>query len=250
MQYYSLKNKSIKSSFKQAVLGGIAEDKGLYFPNKIEKLNEKFYNDLINLSELEISFEVMKQFVGKEINSNKLIEILEDTISFDFPLIKLSKNIYTLELFHGPTMAFKDVGARFMSRCINYFINNTNKKVSVLVATSGDTGGAVASGFNNISGTEVIILYPKGRVSDIQEKQLTTNGNNVRAFEVDGSFDDCQKMVKDAFVDKDLKKTHNLTSANSINVARWLPQSLYYFFTMKKFAELNILNKVSFFSNF
>ena len=148
MQYYSLKNKSIKSSFKQAVLAGIAEDKGLYFPNKIEKLNDKFYNDLINLSELEISFEVMKHFVGKEINSNKLIEILEDTISFDFPLIKLSKNIYTLELFHGPTMAFKDVGARFMSRCINYFINNTNKKVSVLVATSGDTGGAVASGFN------------------------------------------------------------------------------------------------------
>ena len=246
MKYYSLKNKSIKSSFKQAVLAGIAEDKGLYFPNKIEKLNEKFYNDLINLSELEISFEVMKQFVGNEINSNKLIEILEDTISFDFPLIKLSKNIYTLELFHGPTMAFKDVGARFMSRCINYFINNTNKKVSVLVATSGDTGGAVASGFNNISGTEVIILYPKGRVSDIQEKQLTTNGKNVRAFEVDGSFDDCQKMVKDAFVDKDLKKTHNLTSANSINVARWLPQSLYYFFTMKKFEELSILNKVVF----
>ena len=176
MQYYSLKNKSIKSSFKQAVLAGIAEDKGLYFPNKIEKLNDKFYNDLINLSELEISFEVMKQFVGNEINSKKLIEILEDTISFNFPLIKLSKNISPLELFHGPTMAFKDVGARLMSRCINYFINNTNKKVSVLVATSGDTGGAVASGFNNISGTEVIILYPKGRVSDIQEKQLTTNG--------------------------------------------------------------------------
>jgi threonine synthase len=239
MKYYSLNHNAPEVSFKEAVIQGLASDKGLYFPQTITPLNPAFFNVIENLSHNDIAFDVIQQFVGDEIPEDNLREIIKDTLSFDFPVVEVEKGIYSLELFHGPTMAFKDVGARFMSRCLAYF--NKDKKDSkntVLVATSGDTGGAVASGFLGVDGVDVVILYPSGKVSDIQEKQLTTLGKNIKALEVDGVFDDCQDMVKKAFLDETL--THkNLTSANSINIARWLPQMFYFFFAYKALKSQN-----------
>src|SRR6056300_414938 len=220
MNYYSLHHKSPKTTFKNAVINGIAQDRGLYFPENITPLSRDFIKNIENYSNHEIAFEAIKQFVGDEIPENKLKEIIAETVSFDFPVVPINKNIGTLELFHGPTMAFKDVGAKFMAKCLEYFNKDNNDEVTVLVATSGDTGGAVANGFLGAKGVNVVILYPSGKVSDIQEKQLTTLGKNITAIEVDGVFDDCQEMVKTAFLDKEITKT--LTSANSINVARWL----------------------------
>lgn len=232
MNYYSLHHKSPKSTFKNAVVNGIAPDRGLYFPESITPLSEDFIKNIDTYSEHEIAFKAIQQFIGDEIPEKKLKEIIEATVSFDFPVVDVDKNIGTLELFHGPTMAFKDVGAKFMAKCLEYFNQNNNEEVTVLVATSGDTGGAVANGFLGTKGVNVVILYPSGKVSDIQEKQLTTLGQNIKALEVDGTFDDCQDMVKTAFLDNEITKT--LTSANSINIARWLPQMFYFFFAYKQ----------------
>jgi threonine synthase len=239
MKYYSLNHNAPNVSFQEAVIQGLASDKGLYFPETISALPQSFFDNIENLSNEEIAFQAIQQFVGDEIPEKKLKEIIADTLCFDFPVVEVENGIYSLELFHGPTMAFKDVGARFMSRCLAYF--NKDKKDSkntVLVATSGDTGGAVASGFLGVAGVEVVILYPSGKVSDIQEKQLTTLGQNIKALEVDGVFDDCQDMVKKAFLDESLKHK-NLTSANSINIARWLPQMFYFFFAYKDLKKQN-----------
>ena len=238
MNYYSLNNKDIKVSFQEAVIQGLAPDRGLYFPETIAKLPKSFFDTIETLSNEEIAFEAIKQFVGTEIPENELKHIVKETLSFEFPLIEVEENVYSLELFHGPTMAFKDVGARFMSRCLAYFNRNKNQKNTVLVATSGDTGGAVASGFLGVKGVQVVILYPSGKVSDIQERQLTTLGQNIIALEVDGVFDDCQDMVKKAFLDETLVHK-NLTSANSINIARWLPQMFYFFFAYKELKKHN-----------
>ncbi len=246
MKYYSLTDNNNIASFSEAVIRGLAPDRGLYFPESTPRLDESFLAAIATKSMVEIGVEVMRPFVGGTIPEARLEKIVADTLCFDFPLNKINDNTATLELFHGPTMAFKDVGARFMARCIGYFNEQSPKKVTVLVATSGDTGGAVASGFLGIEGTEVIILYPKGKVSHIQELQLTTNGNNIKAVEVDGVFDDCQEMVKSAFIDEDLKGKLNLTSANSINVARWLPQSLYFFFAYQQFQRMGIDKKLAF----
>jgi len=235
MNFYSLNKKASDVSFKDAVIKGLAPDKGLYFPESITPLEGDFFNHIEYFTNNEIAYEVIKQFVADEIPEKELKEIIEETLSFEFPVVPIEDNISTLELFHGPTMAFKDVGARFMARCFGYFNKGENTtKVTVLVATSGDTGGAVASGFLGVEGVDVVILYPKGMVSDVQEKQLTTLGQNIKALEVNGTFDDCQAMVKTAFLDEDLKAVLNLTSANSINVARWLPQMFYFFFAYKQ----------------
>jgi threonine synthase len=234
MTYYSLNRIAPETSFEQAVINGLAPDKGLYFPKKITPLGTEFFNSIEQISNFDIAYEALKQFVGNEIPEATLKTIIEDTLSFDFPIVELNKKLSILELFHGPTLAFKDVGARFMARCLGYFNRDNAKKVTVLVATSGDTGGAVANGFLGIKGVEVVILYPSGKVSNIQEKQLTTLGQNITALEVDGVFDDCQDMVKRAFVDDELSKHVKLTSANSINIARWLPQLLYYLFAYKE----------------
>lgn len=235
MNFYSLNKKAPNVSFKDAVIKGLAPDKGLYFPESITPMEEDFFNHIEYFTNNEIAYEVIKQFVADEIPEKELREIIEETLNFDFPVVPITKNISTLELFHGPTMAFKDVGARFMARCFRYFNKEKNAtNVTVLVATSGDTGGAVASGFLGVKGVDVVILYPSGKVSDVQEKQLTTLGKNIKALEVNGTFDDCQSMVKTAFLDEDLKVSLNLTSANSINVARWLPQMFYFFFAYKQ----------------
>ena len=239
MKYYSLNHNAPKVSFQEAVIQGLASDKGLYFPESITPLPQSFFDNIENLSHEEIAFEAIQQFVGDEIPTETLKQIIAETLCFDFPVVPVENGIYSLELFHGPTMAFKDVGARFMSRCLGYF--NKDKKDNtntVLVATSGDTGGAVASGFLGVQGVEVVILYPSGKVSDIQEKQLTTLGQNIKALEVDGVFDDCQDMVKRAFLDESLAHK-NLTSANSINIARWLPQMFYFFFAYKALKSQN-----------
>lgn len=238
MNYYSLNNKTHQVSFQEAVIQGLAPDRGLYFPQTLTPLPASFFETIENLSNEAIAFEAIKQFVGDEIPEAELKHILNETLCFDFPLVEVEDNIYSLELFHGPTMAFKDVGARFMSRCLAYFNKNKDQKNTVLVATSGDTGGAVASGFLGVKGVEVVILYPLGKVSDIQERQLTTLGQNITALEVDGVFDDCQDMVKKAFLDADLEHK-NLTSANSINIARWLPQMFYFFFAYKELKKHN-----------
>ncbi len=234
MNYYSLNKQAPNTTFKNAVIKGLAPDKGLYFPESITPLPKSFFDNIDNLSYSEIAFEAIKQFVSPEIPEEILKTIVEETLCFDFPVVKLSDNISTLELFHGPTMAFKDVGARFMARCLGYFNKNNSEEVTVLVATSGDTGGAVANGFLGVKGVNVVILYPSGKVSDIQEKQLTTLGQNIKALEVNGTFDDCQAMVKTAFLDESLTSKMQLTSANSINVARWLPQLFYFMFTYKQ----------------
>ena len=239
MKYYSLNHNAPNVSFQEAVIQGLASDKGLYFPESIAPLPQAFFDGIESLSNEEIAFAAIRQFVGDEIPENVLKEIIAETLCFDFPVVEVENEIYSLELFHGPTMAFKDVGARFMSRCLGYFNKDKkDNKNTVLVATSGDTGGAVASGFLGVNGVEVIILYPSGKVSDIQERQLTTLGQNIRALKVDGVFDDCQDMVKKAFLDDSLQH-HNLTSANSINIARWLPQMFYFFFAYKALKKQN-----------
>ncbi len=230
MKYFSLNNHSHFSNFEDAVINGIAPDRGLYFPEQVQKLNDGFIKELNSLSKSEIALEVIKPYVGNEIPTSHLSDIIEKTLDFDFPVIPVEENIGTLELFHGPTLAFKDVGARFMAGCLGYFVKKGNVgEVTVLVATSGDTGGAVANGFLGVEGIKVVILYPKGKVSDFQERQLTTLGKNITALEVEGTFDHCQAMVKEAFHDEEVKRKRKLTSANSINVARWLPQMFYYF---------------------
>ncbi len=234
MTYYSLNKQAPDVSFQEAVVRGLAPDKGLYFPREIHPLPQSFFDNIENLDNPTIAYEAIKQFVGDEIPEQDLKQIVKEVMSFDFPVEKVENNISALELYHGPTMAFKDVGARFMARCLGYFNrDNVEKQVTVLVATSGDTGGAVASGFLGVDGVDVVILYPSGKVSDIQEKQLTTLGQNIVALEVDGVFDDCQAMVKTAFLDADYKNKRTLTSANSINIARWLPQMFYFFFAYK-----------------
>lgn len=235
MNYYSLNKQAPDVTFDEAVIRGIAPDKGLYFPESIPELPADFWENIEELSHEEIACIAMKPFVGGTIDEDELREIVTDVLSFDFPIIDIEDQVATLELFHGPTMAFKDVGARFMARCLGYFLKQRGQteEVTVLVATSGDTGGAVARGFYKVSGINVVILYPSGKVSEIQEKQLTTLGENITAFEVDGTFDDCQAMVKRAFLDKEITDIRQLTSANSINVARWLPQLLYYLFAYK-----------------
>jgi threonine synthase len=238
MKYFSLNNNSPKVSFEEAVVLGLAPDRGLYFPESITPLPDSFFANIEKLTHEEIAYEAIKQFVGDEIPETELKRIITETLCFDFPCVQVEDNVFSLELFHGPTMAFKDVGARFMSRCLGYFNRNNDKHVTVLVATSGDTGGAVAGGFLGENGVEVIILYPSGKVSDIQERQLTTLRQNIKALEVDGVFDDCQDMVKKAFLDENLKHK-NLTSANSINIARWLPQMFYIFFTYQQLKKYN-----------
>ncbi|WP_242084530.1 threonine synthase [Aestuariivivens sediminis] len=234
MNYYSLHKKAPISTFKNAVIKGLAPDKGLYFPENITPLPGNFFDEIDRLSNTDIAFRAIKQFIVPEIPEKELQHIIEETLSFEFPVLNLNDTMSTLELFHGPTMAFKDVGARFMARCLGYFNKDNDREVTVLVATSGDTGGAVAHGFLGVKGVNVVILYPSGKVSAIQEKQLTTLGQNITALEVNGTFDDCQAMVKRAFLDASLTQTMQLTSANSINVARWLPQMFYFMFAYKQ----------------
>lgn len=237
MKYYSTNHNSPIVNFKEATIKGQAPDKGLYFPETIPTLPEELIRGINNFSKEEIAYRVIAPYVGEAIPKNELQRIVGETVNFDIPLVKINEQISSLELYHGPTLAFKDTGARFMSRCLGYFVSGGDKKVTVLVATSGDTGGAVANGFYNVEGVDVVILYPSGKVSSVQEKQLTTLGKNIHALEVNGTFDDCQQMVKQAFADEELTKQIFLTSANSINVARWLPQQFYYFFAYQQWAE-------------
>ncbi|MDD4821445.1 MAG: threonine synthase [Bacteroidales bacterium] len=230
MNYYSTNGKAPKATLQEAVVKGLAPDKGLYMPEQIHMLPDSFFKKIGTLSLQEISFEVANAFFGDDIEKETLKAIVYDTMNFEIPLVPLTDSIYSLELFHGPTLAFKDVGARFMARLLGYFIRKQGQSdVNVLVATSGDTGSAVANGFLGVEGIHVYVLYPKGLVSEIQEKQFTTLGQNITAIEIDGTFDDCQRLVKSAFMDEALNQKMNLTSANSINVARFLPQSFYYF---------------------
>lgn len=237
MKYYSLHAKSPRVGFKQAVINGIAPDRGLYFPEHIPSLPPSFFKTIEDRSEHDLAMEALLPFVGSDISEGELQSILREVLDFEFPLIPLGENMASLELFHGPTMAFKDVGARFMARCLGYFTSGEKQEITVLVATSGDTGGAVANGFLGVEGVRVVILYPEGKVSDIQERQLTTLGQNIRALKVAGTFDDCQHMVKTAFLDEGLTKILTLTSANSINVARWLPQMLYYLYAYRQLKD-------------
>jgi len=234
MNFYSLNKQAPSVSFKEAVIAGIAPDKGLYFPERITPLPSTFFNRIEELSNQEIAFTAIHQFVNENLTDEALKEILAAMLDFEFPVVAIEENVGTLELFHGPTMAFKDVGARFMANCLGHFSKGNKEEVTVLVATSGDTGGAVANGFLGVKGVNVVILYPSGKVSEIQEKQLTTLGQNINAIEVNGTFDDCQKMVKTAFLDKEITAKKKLTSANSINVARWLPQLFYFLFAYKQ----------------
>ena len=240
MKYISLNHNSAPTSFRNAVINGLAPDKGLYFPEKEIYLSNKLLESLNKIEDIELCYEVIKDFIGDEIPKNKLIDIITHTISFEIPVKEIENSIYSLELFHGPTLAFKDVGAKFMALCLDYFKdNNSSKKMTVLVATSGDTGGAVANGFLGTKDIDVCILYPKGKISEVQEKQITTNDSFVQAIEVEGDFDLCQSMVKNAFNDDDINKKISLTSANSINVARWLPQMFYYFLASKRIENKN-----------
>ncbi len=237
MKYYSLNKQSPPVDFRQATINGQAPDKGLYFPQSIPQVKKELINNIESYSNEAIAMEVIAPYTGYTIPANELQRIVNETINFEIPLLQITDDIFSLELFHGPTLAFKDVGARFMSRCLGYFAKDSEEKLIVLVATSGDTGGAVANGFYNVEGVDVVILYPSGKVSSVQEKQLTTLGNNIHALEVDGTFDECQQMVKAAFADIVLNKKLLLTSANSINVARWLPQQFYYFFLWKQWKD-------------
>lgn len=230
MNYYSTNHQSPIASLQEAVVKGLAPDKGLYMPEKIKALPAEFFETIDQLSFQEIAYRVADAFFGEDIKADTLKQIVYDTLNFETPVVKVEENIYSLELFHGPTLAFKDVGGRFMARLLGYFIKKQGQTdVNVLVATSGDTGSAVANGFLGVEGIHVYVLYPKGLVSEIQEKQFTTLGKNITALEVDGTFDDCQRLVKSAFMDEELNAKLNLTSANSINVARFLPQAFYYF---------------------
>ena len=239
MIYHSLNKKSEPAEFPEAVVKGIAPDRGLYFPESIHRLPDSFFENIEEESIPEIAYQAIAPFVEGSIPEMELRKIIEETLDFDFPIVPITDQIGTLELFQGPTLAFKDVGARFMARCLGHFNKeNTSQKVTVLVATSGDTGGAVANGFLGVPGIEVVILYPKGKVSEVQEQQLTTLGQNITALEVDGVFDDCQDMVKTAFLDKEITDHRQLTSANSINVARWLPQMFYYFIAYRELKKV------------
>lgn len=245
MKYYSTNGKAPLADLQKAVVKGLAEDRGLYMPERIEKLPKAFFDNIQDMRFQDIAYNVASNFFGEDVDEDALQDIVYDTLSFDCPVVKVTDNIYTLELFHGPTLAFKDVGARFMARLLGYFTSNTSATsnsslVNVLVATSGDTGSAVANGFLGVEGIHVYVLYPKGKVSPIQECQFTTLGQNITAIEVDGVFDDCQALVKSAFMDEELNKHMKLTSANSINVARFLPQAFYYF---NAYARMKALGK-------
>ena len=242
MQYYSTNGKAPIADLHKAVVKGLAEDRGLYMPESIKQLPKEFFDTIETKTFQEIAYTVADAFFGEDVDAESLQKIVYDTLSFDCPVVKVEDNIYTLELFHGPTLAFKDVGARFMARLLQYFIKQENKgeEVNVLVATSGDTGSAVANGFLGVDGIHVYVLYPKGKVSPIQECQFTTLGKNITAIEVDGVFDDCQALVKNAFMDAELNQHMKLTSANSINVARFLPQAFYYF---NAYARMKALGK-------
>ena len=249
MKYYSTNGKAPLATLQKAVVKGLAEDKGLYMPQSINPLPQSFFGSIQDLSFQEIAYQVADCFVGEDVGADALRKIVYDTLSFDVPLVKVTENIYSLELFHGPTLAFKDVGARFMARLLQYFIRDLKdskdlKEVNVLVATSGDTGSAVANGFLGVEGIHVYVLYPKGKVSPIQECQFTTLGQNITAIEVDGVFDDCQALVKSAFMDRELNEHMQLTSANSINVARFLPQSFYYFYAYGQLKKLGLADNV------
>lgn len=241
MKYYSTNNIANTVTLEEAVIKGLADDNGLFMPENIKQLPDVFFDTMQTLSFQEIAFTVAHAFFGEDIESEELRRIVDETLTFDTPLVRVKPHIYSLELFHGPTLAFKDVGARFMSRVLAYFIQKKgiDKLINVLVATSGDTGSAVANGFLGVEGIRVFVLYPKGKVSRIQESQFTTLGQNITALEIDGTFDDCQRLVKTAFLDKELNDKLLLTSANSINVARFLPQAFYYFYA---FAQLRSMN--------
>jgi len=234
MLYFSTNKNAVPVDFKRATITGLAPDKGLYFPETIPLLSSDFFKQLKNKTKEQIAYEIISPYVGNSIPPEDLFNICKATVDFNFPLKKINENIYSLELYHGPTLAFKDVGARFMSKCLSHFSQNNDKKITILVATSGDTGSAVANGFFNSLGVDVVILYPSGKVSKIQELQLTTLGKNITALEIQGTFDDCQHMVKQAFADEDLNQSMTLTSANSINIARWLSQQFYYFYALQQ----------------
>ena len=245
MQYYSTNKKALPATLEEAVVKGLASDKGLFMPWTIKPLSQDFYDNIDRMSFQEIAYHVADAFFGEDVPADTLKQIGDDTLNFDVPLVKVKENIYSLELFHGPTLAFKDVGGRFMARLLGYFIRKEGKKqVNVLVATSGDTGSAVANGFLGVEGIHVYVLYPKGKVSEIQEKQFTTLGQNITALEVDGTFDDCQSLVKAAFMDKELNTHMQLTSANSINVARFLPQAFYYFYAYSQLKRMGKADNV------
>lgn len=241
MLYYSTNKKSTQVSLKEAVVKGLASDNGLFMPERIDRFDPSFFRRIPSLTFQEISAEVANRFFGEDMDEHSLREIVYDTLSFDCPVVKVTDDIYSLELFHGPTLAFKDVGARFMARLLHYFSEKNEKTVNVLVATSGDTGSAVANGFLGVEGIHVFVLYPAGKVSKIQESQFTTLGQNITAIEIDGTFDDCQHLVKTAFQDRDLNHAMTLTSANSINVARFIPQSFYYFNAWARLEEMGVL---------
>lgn len=237
MKYYSTRNKKLRASFKEAVMNGLAPDGGLYMPVRFPKVNDLILNNLEDFTFQELGVEVIYPFVVDDLSKNKLEEIVYSAFNFPVPLVQLDNNKYVLELFHGPTLAFKDFAARFMARTMSFFNQGSEKELNILVATSGDTGSAVANGFYGVEGINVFILYPSGMVSEIQEKQLTTFDKNITALEIDGTFDDCQWLVKEAFVDKELNEKLNLSSANSINIARLLPQSVYYFEAFKQLED-------------
>ncbi len=242
MQYYSTNKNAPPVSLSKAVTKGLASDKGLFMPERIEKFDPDFFKTIDKLSFPEIAFEVAMKFFGEDMDLASLKEIVYDTLAFDCPVVKVTGNIYSLELFHGPTLAFKDVGARFMARLLHYFSCENKKQIHILVATSGDTGSAVANGFLGVDGIHVYVLYPKGKVSKIQESQFTTLGKNITALEIEGTFDDCQHLVKTAFQDNGINQKLNLTSANSINVARFLPQAFYYFNAYARLKEKGVLD--------
>ncbi len=243
MMYYSTNRKTPAVTLKEAVVKGLAADKGLFMPGKINKFDKGFLQNFDKLSFREIAFETAKKFFSGDVPDDKLQEIVYDTLPFDCPLVKVRDNIYSLELFHGPTLAFKDVGARFMARLLNYFLGGSGDVVNILVATSGDTGSAVANGFLKVPGIRVFVLYPKGKVTAIQESQFTTLGNNITALEIDGVFDDCQRLVKTAFLDEEVNNRMLLTSANSINVARFLPQAFYYVNALARLKQRGVAGK-------
>ena len=248
MKYYSTNKQAPIANLSKAVVKGLAEDRGLYMPERINKLPKEFFDNIEKLSFQEIAYRVADAFFGEDVEAEALKKIVYDTLAFDCPVVKVSDNIYSLELFHGPTLAFKDVGARFMARMLQYIASretaDNSKTVNVLVATSGDTGSAVANGFLGVEGIHVYVLYPKGKVSKIQESQFTTLGKNITAIEIDGVFDDCQALVKNAFMDEELNKHMKLTSANSINVARFLPQAFYYFNAYARMKEQGLADNL------
>ena len=238
MMYYSTNRKAPQATLEKAVVKGLAEDRGLYMPERINQLPKEFFDDIASLTFQDVAYNVASAFFGEDIDLDALYDIVRSTLSFDCPLVRVTDDIYSLELFHGPTLAFKDVGARFMARMLGYF--RSEQQINVLVATSGDTGSAVANGFLGVPGIHVYVLYPKGKVSPIQECQFTTLGGNITAVEVEGVFDDCQRLVKSAFMDEELNRRMHLTSANSINVARFLPQAFYYFWAYAQAVRMGL----------